>query len=195
MVRSTPFKTSAPSKALRRPRISISAISIRYPRDAIPDVLEGLFDSYITRPRPAGIKPQLCKRRDRGTRFCLSFHQTLEAAIDHPLAVERRLPLGHFRQPRVLHHLGVDLVALCTRLVGDPGEHDNLTRLQLDAARERSELADLDVVSDPFAIIQRAVFAPDLAALLRKADICIEIFLRHGDDEAIDVGHKGFLRL
>ena len=33
IVRSTPFKTSAPSKALRRARISISAISIRYPSE------------------------------------------------------------------------------------------------------------------------------------------------------------------
>src|SRR5204862_4095420 len=115
--------------------------------------------------------------------------QALEAAIDHPLAVEWRWPFRHLLEPRVRHHLGVDLVALGARLVGDPGEYDGFARLQLDAARERGELADLDVIGDPFAVIQRTVFAPDLAALLRKADIGIEFLLRHGDDEAIDLGH------
>src|SRR5215207_7223615 len=108
----------------------------------------------------------------------LNFHQALEAPIDHPLAVEWRL---RFR----IH----DLVALGARLVGDPGEYHGLARLELDAAGEGREFADLDVLSDPFAVIQRAVFAPELAALLRQGGVSREVFLRDGDDEAIDVRH------
>ena len=42
---------------------------------------------------------------------------------------------------------------------------DLVCRLLLDAARKRGELADLDVVRNPFPVIQRAVFTPDLAGL------------------------------
>ena len=102
-------------------------------------------------------------------------------------------PIHHRFEPRIGHHLGVDPVALRARLVGDPGEHHGLARLQLDAARKRGELADLDVVGDPFAVIQRAVFAPDLAGFLRHPGVGREVFLRDGDDEAIDIGHGDFL--
>src|SRR6266404_9426796 len=83
--------------------------------------------------------------------------------------------------------LGVDAVALRARLVGDPGKYHRLARLELDAAREGGELADLDVVCHPFAVIQRAMLAPDLAGLLRHAAVGGKVLLRHRDDKSIDV--------
>src|SRR6266576_3741996 len=117
-------------------------------------------------------------------------HETLEPAIDHALGVERqRLGVHHAGQPLVGHHPGVDAVALRARLVGDPGNHHGLARLELDAARERGALADLDVLGHPFAIFQRAMLAPDLARLLCQAAVGLEIFLRHRDNKSIDVSH------
>src|SRR5712671_1530317 len=117
-------------------------------------------------------------------------HETLEPAIDHALGVERqRLGVHHAGQPLVGHHPGVDAVALRARLVGDPGEHHRLARLELDAARERGELSDLDVLGYPFAIIQCAMLAPDLASLLRHAAISLKILLRHSNDKSVDVRH------
>src|SRR5690606_19009925 len=67
--------------------------------------------------------------------LCLHFNQRLEAAVDHPFAVE-----GHIvriaLQPRVLHHLLVELVALLARFVDDPGEHHDLVVLRLHGPRE-----------------------------------------------------------
>jgi hypothetical protein len=54
----------------------------------------------------------------------------LEAAVDHPLGVERhRLRVHLVGQPRVLHHLGVDAVAMRSRPEHDPGEHHRLASL------------------------------------------------------------------
>src|SRR6266478_7111951 len=118
-------------------------------------------------------------------------HETLEPAIDHALGVERqRLGVHHAGQPLVGHHPGVDAVALRARLVGDPGKYHRLARLELDAAREGGELADLDVVCHPFAVIQRAMLAPDLAGLLRHAAVGGKVLLRHRDDKSIDVRHR-----
>src|SRR5215217_3778157 len=150
----------------------------------------------VHRPRPvirrleAGASPPgWCGAARRGQQFHraayqlarnyeLHLHKAFETAIDHPLAIERRLRfrIHHLFEPRIRHHLGVDLVALGARLVGDPGEYDGFARLQLDAARKRGELADLDIVGDPFAVIERAVFAPDLAGLFRQLGISREIF-------------------
>src|SRR6266403_2132349 len=66
---------------------------------------------------------------------------------------------------------------------------------ELDAAREGGELADLDVVCHPFAVIQRAMLAPDLAGLLRHAAVGGKVLLRHRDDKSIDVRHRHSLPL
>ncbi|MGY4156134.1 hypothetical protein ACVINW_001976 [Bradyrhizobium sp. USDA 4461] len=118
-----------------------------------------------------------------------TFTRPRKAAIDHPLRIERHVALAHRFQAGIGHHLGVDPVALGARLVGDPGEHDGFAGLQLHALRKRGQLARLDVVGDPLAIIQRAMFAPDLAGHLRELGIGLEFLLRHGDDETIDVRH------
>src|SRR6202022_2824265 len=118
-------------------------------------------------------------------------HEGFKPAIDHPLGVDRQLlRVHHVRQPLVGHHLGVDSVALRARLIGDPGEHHGLARLELDAAWERGELPDLDVHGNPFAVFQRTVLAPDLARLLRHAAVGPQVFLRHSDDKSIDVRHR-----
>ena len=139
--------------------------------------LDAVLDALIANVKCAGRRTSHRRQAEIAAAKSYTFHQAFEPAIDHPLAVERRrLPVHHRFEPRIRHHLGVDPVALGARLVGDPGEHHGLARLQLDAARERGELADLDVVGDPFAVIQRAVFAPDLAALLRKAAYRLRAF-------------------
>src|SRR6266436_9621407 len=123
-------------------------------------------------------------------------HEILKPAIDHALGIERqRFGVHHAGQPLVGHHPGVDAVALRARLVGDPGKYHRLARLELDAAREGGELADLDVVCHPFAVIQRAMLAPDLAGLLRHAAVGGKVLLRHRDDKSIDVRHRHSLPL
>src|SRR5713101_6638099 len=123
-------------------------------------------------------------------------HETLKPAIDHALGVERqRFGVHHAGQPLVGHHLGVDAVALRAGFVGDPGEHHRLARLELDAARERGALADLDVLGHPFAVIQRAMLAPDLAGLPGHAAVSRKVLLRHRDDKSIDVRHRHSLPL
>src|SRR5260370_1687439 len=121
-------------------------------------------------------------------------HETLEPAIDHALGVERqRLGVHHAGQPLVGHHPVVDAVALLARLVGDPGEHHGFPRLELDAARKRGALSDLDVLGHPFPVIQRAMLSPDLAGLLRHAAVSRKVFLGHRHDKSIDIRHRYFL--
>src|SRR5436309_9725440 len=108
--------------------------------------------------------------------YVLHLEQNLEAAEDHAFAVERhRLRIHHLREPRILHDLRVDAVAVGARLVCDPGEDHGLALLELDAARERRPLARLDVVGDAFAILERAALPPDLAGLLRHAAVVLGI--------------------
>src|ERR1700737_640402 len=140
---------------------------------------------------PIALAPTTCCRPSRPRRKLASrLHKAFEAAKDHPLGVERQRPgVHHIGHPLVGHHLGVDAVALRARPVSDPGEHHGLPWLELDAARERGALSTLDVVSDPFPVIQRAVPAPDLARLLRHAAVSLKILLRHSDNKSIDVRH------
>src|ERR1700738_2133278 len=140
---------------------------------------------------PIALAPTTCCRPSRPRRKLASrLHKAFEAAKDHPLGVERQRPgVHHIGHPLVGHHLGVDAVALRARPVSDPGEHHGLPWLELDAARERGALSNLDVVSNPFPVIQRAVPAPDLARLLRHAAVSLKILLRHSDNKSIDVRH------
>src|SRR5262249_8480194 len=62
-------------------------------------------------------------------------------------------------------------------LVGDPGEHHRLARLELHTARERGQLADLDIVCAALAELERAVVSPDLASLLRQPAIGLNLLL------------------
>src|SRR5262245_17830376 len=123
-------------------------------------------------------------------RTVLSVEQKLETAEDHPLAVEgHRLRIHHLRKPRVLHHLRIDPIAVRARLVHDPGENHGLAGLELDAARERRPLSDLDIVGDIFPELESAVTAPNLAHRLGHATVGLEILLRDWHDESIDVSH------
>src|SRR5258708_12207471 len=91
------------------------------------------------------------------------YEQELEAAVDHPLGVERHgFRVHHVGQARILHHLGVDAVPLRARLVHDIGEHHGLAGLLLDAARKRSALAPLHVVRDALPVFEGAVLLPNL---------------------------------
>src|SRR5207249_4010187 len=118
----------------------------------------------------------------------------LEPAPEHPFAVEgHRLGVHHLGQARVLHRLGVDAIALGAGLVDDVGEHHRLVGLQLDAARKRGPFAPLDVVGDALDVLERAVFAPDSAGLLRQAAVGREFLPRNGNHEAVDVSCHGVL--
>ena len=94
-----------------------------------------------------------------------------------------------FGESRVLHHFRVDAIAMRSRLICDPGEDHGLTGLELDAARERRPLSNLDVFRDVFPELEGAVIAPNLACLPRHAAIGLQIFLRNGHDESIHVLH------
>ena len=61
--------------------------------------------------------------------------QDLESAVDHALVVEGHRLRVHLGQPRVLHYLGVDLVAMRARLEHDPREHRRLARLEREQPR------------------------------------------------------------
>src|SRR5690606_15019589 len=88
-----------------------------------------------------------------------------EAAPEHALPVERQGGRVHAGDALVLHHRGIDAVAILARGIADPGEHHHLVRLELHRLRERGQLAGLHVVGDAFDVFQRAVFQPDLAGL------------------------------
>src|SRR5262249_53332485 len=127
----------------------------------------------------------------RAARRLLYGDERLESPEDQPLAVEGEvLTNHHVGEARILHHLGVDAIAIPSRLVDDPGEDDGFTALELDAPRKRRELAERGVVTHPLLVIECAVFLPDLARLLRKAPICGQVFHRHGYHEAIYVAHN-----
>src|SRR5450631_3520889 len=70
--------------------------------------------------------------------------EQLESAEDQSLAVEgRRLRVHHVDEPRVVHHFGVDAVALRARLVDNPGKNNGFPGLELHASWERSVFAYL----------------------------------------------------
>src|SRR5262245_30738006 len=117
----------------------------------------------------------------------------LEASIDHALRIEGHVLHVHAGDALVLHHLGVDPIAVRPRFIHDPREDHRLARLELDAARERRELTHLYVVGDACATFERAVRLPDLASLLRQALIGLDLLLRHRQYKSIDIGH-GTLR-
>src|SRR5258708_21902254 len=119
------------------------------------------------------------------------FEQEFEAAVDHPLGVERHgFRVHHVGQARILHHLGVDAVPLRARLVHDIGEHHGLAGLLLDAARKRSALAPLHVVRDALPVFEGAVLLPNLARSSRQPAVGLQLPLRNRHYETIDVyGH------
>jgi hypothetical protein len=124
----------------------------------------------------------------------LNVHQNLEPAIDHALHVEGHGgALHHLGEALVLHHLGVDAVAVGARLEHDPRQDDRLVGIELDAARERGELAHFHVVGNTFKELERAVLAPDLARLARHLAIGGETLLGHRHDKSIDIGHGELL--
>ena len=54
-------------------------------------------------------------------------NRDLEPAPNHALAIEWQVfRIHHFGKPRVLHHLGIDLIAVLAGLVDDPGKPDRL---------------------------------------------------------------------
>src|SRR5262245_7291720 len=107
-------------------------------------------------------------------------YKDLEPAVDHPLDLEGHvLGVHHGRQARVLHDPGVDAVAVRPRLEDDPREDHRLARLDLDGARERDAHLYIEVVADAFAVLDRAVIAPDATGLLRDLPVGRDVLLRN----------------
>src|SRR5688500_8693440 len=120
----------------------------------------------------------------------LKIDHHLESAEHHALAVERhRLGIHHVREPRILHRLRVDAIAILARLVDDPGEPDLFALLELHAAREGSRLAVLHVVGHAFVVAQRAVVEPDLRGLGGHFLVRVPIPPRHGAQASIAISH------
>src|ERR1044072_531553 len=111
--------------------------------------------------------------------FCdLSLDQNLEPAPEHAFAIEREsLGVHHVGQTRGFHHFSVDAVAMCAGLEHDPGEDHRLAGFQLDALRERGELAWFHVVGHTLAKFNGAMLEPDFSRLLSHAGVGPQIFL------------------
>jgi len=110
----------------------------------------------------------------------------------HPLALERHvLHLG--LDARVGHDVRHDRVAVGTRAIDDPGEHDDLIIVRLHGPRERGELAIRQVVPHAFHKGERAVLLPDLTGPRGHFAIRFDVRFRHRHDEPIDIGHEALL--
>src|SRR5882762_8995081 len=76
------------------------------------------------------------------------------------------------------------------RLVHDPREHHGFTGLELDAPRERGELANLYVVADPLFVFEGAILLPHFSCLLGHAPIGRQVFPRYRYYKAVNVAHR-----
>src|SRR5438046_6910010 len=75
--------------------------------------------------------------------------ERLEAAPEHPLAVEGHLRRIHLLlELRVVHHGLADAIAVLLVAIHDPGHRDDFVVLELNGLRERRDLSRLDVVTD-----------------------------------------------
>src|SRR5688572_747865 len=91
-----------------------------------------------------------------------------ESAVHHALYVKRHRFRIHLRgELRVLHHLGIDAIAMRPRLVDNPGEHHCLAWLQSGRTGEGNAHLHLEVVADALAELERAVLSPDAPRFLR----------------------------
>src|SRR5262245_39346913 len=142
---------------------------------------------FGARPAAAGRLRQL-QSAEAATRS--GFDDDLEAAIDHALGIEGHLVrITHALETPISHHLLEDAIALGARLVGDPGEDDRLAGLLLHAARKGRDLALGDVVGETFLVVERSMVTPDLARESGELLVLLEVLLRNGNDETIDIGH------
>src|SRR5262245_38265082 len=82
----------------------------------------------------------------------LPFDDRLKPPVQHALHIEGH-PLRRRRHGRVTHHLLVDGVAVCLRLVDDEGEDDRLAGLGADALGKREAEWRLEVVADAFEVL------------------------------------------
>ncbi len=75
--------------------------------------------------------------------------------------------------------------------IDDPGKHHDLVLLRHHGTRKRGELAIGHVVADAFDVIERTVLHPDRAGRFRQRLVSLDLVLRHGQHETIDIGHHG----
>src|SRR5215217_1551743 len=116
----------------------------------------------------------------------------LEAAEDHPLAVE-----GHeahvLLHARVLHRLLHPRVARRLRRPGDPREHHRLVVVALHGHGEGRDLALGYVVAPALDDGQGAMRLEHAGRGLCDAAVVVLLGGGNGNDEAIDVVHGNFL--
>ena len=120
------------------------------------------------------------------------FDGGIEPAVEHALTIEGHvLGITHRGDARVFHDLGVYCIPLLAGFVNDVGKKDRFAPLQLDDFGERPAERALQVVADTFLVIERAVFFPDLAGLLRHFQISGEFLFGNGNNESVNVvGHN-----
>ncbi len=119
-------------------------------------------------------------------------HDGLEAAEDHPLAVERHR-VGFRVHARILevggHHLGHAGVA--RGLVGpfDPAEDDRLVVLRLDRAVEVGGVALGHIVAPAFHDARGTEVDEHVVAGAGVGDEFVFVSSGHREDEAVEIGH------
>src|SRR6185503_16918122 len=115
--------------------------------------------------------------------------EDLEAAVGHPLRVERHL-LRHRRHAGILHDLRVDPVAVGARLVDDVGEDRDLPGLELHRLGKRAAAVGLQIVPDALHVVDRAVLHPQPLAPLRHLLVGPQVLAGHREQESIHIRHR-----
>src|SRR5207249_7514537 len=97
----------------------------------------------------------------------LGADQDLETAVDHALDVEGHvLRITHIPYAWIFHYLGIDAIAMRSRLIHDIREHDRFAGLEFDRAREWHPHLHLEIVAGALLVVESAILPPDFSRLL-----------------------------
>src|SRR5690606_12233696 len=115
-----------------------------------------------------------------------AFEHGLEAAPDHPLAIEGHVHVLHGRivLPLVPGCIGARLVG-----PGDPGEHHLLALLQLDGALEVRGLAILDLRAPGLDLLGGAQALEERPRVAGRLDVALLVGGGNGGEKTDYVGH------
>jgi len=99
------------------------------------------------------------------------------------LASERHCCRIHVAHTRILHRLGIDLVAMRPRLVGGNTDEDGLVRFEVNALRKGRDFSDGASSAFDLDERQRTVLAPDFAEQLGVLAIVLDVLVRDRNNE------------
>src|SRR5687767_9907492 len=100
----------------------------------------------------------------------LAADRDIESAVNHALHVERHI-LWPTHAGHCLHYLCIDAIAMSPRLEYDVREHHRLAGFQLHHSRKRRSPLRLEVVTDAFLVVERAVLSPQSLSHPSHAEI------------------------